>query len=641
MAGKRRQKIRGVQQISLRRKLVTAAGISFSIFMACAFTVFQLAGTRPGYAYQKAIFDHADAVQVEGAVLRGTRNRPVLHIPVKVSGEGTGLDLRTISFTAGGTTMPLQAQIRNARLWYTGTINEFQTGRLCGATLPVVPAGNFEITCNLRLAAGLHHFWLTFDIPASAKPLAAIDAECNYVQVGMDKFLPFMHSPPGAREVLDNVPLYSTGSSKPGRETQWNTMRDGSGTMVTNLDSTRHTLFIQPGHKVECTAPVSVHSVCIEREGMLRIEAVLSASRLVIEEKGVLRHDDGDGREIDMLVMHGGSSLMHNHHGVMAGRRHQMSGSAEVVFYRLHESSVNGPVIWGSVLVFDTRMHAVDISRMFNQVRGDFEVRRTGMDGYLYCGRNADMHIGGNLEITGGVFRGADDAQLKLRVDGSLVVRDGYFSDAVHAGAGRTVMQLSGHAILEGGQFHFDKGKSGHSSLQLVPSGIMHDVSVWRQGSCDTRLGDLHIPENKEVQIEKGWLGKVSEGYTVTIASGGTLMCGRYPVAGPGGFVLEDRATLGIGNIHGINSESDQGNILTGHRRFSSGATYIFSSASSPQVAGEFRTRPEPHTVRSVVVNKESAEQVVVLPAALRIKGDPVVRMGIVRRAAPVSKNVN
>ncbi|MDO7875781.1 T9SS type A sorting domain-containing protein [Hymenobacter sp. ASUV-10] len=86
---------------------------------------------------------------------------------------------------------------------------------------------------------------------------------------------------------------------------------------------------------------------------------------------------------------------------------------------------------------------------------------------------------------------------------------------------------------------------------------------------------------------------------TLTVASGGSLLTACQPLTGPGSFVLEAGATLGICDPAGITRSGPSGSVqLTGTRTFSDDAYYRYL-ASSAQVTGDGL----PALVRELQVN--------------------------------------
>lgn len=68
---------------------------------------------------------------------------------------------------------------------------------------------------------------------------------------------------------------------------------------------------------------------------------------------------------------------------------------------------------------------------------------------------------------------------------------------------------------------------------------------------------------------------------TLRVASGGTLATSGNIVTGPGSFVLENGATLGIGSAEGISSSGSTGDIqVSGARTYNVGATYEYVDAA-------------------------------------------------------------
>jgi len=96
--------------------------------------------------------------------------------------------------------------------------------------------------------------------------------------------------------------------------------------------------------------------------------------------------------------------------------------------------------------------------------------------------------------------------------------------------------------------------------------------------------------------------GNISVEGTITVQSGGTLICGTNVISSQPGtygtFNLQSGATIQIGNTSGITSYAASGNIQTFSRFYSTGANYVYNGISA-QVTGNAL----PSTVNTLTIN--------------------------------------
>lgn len=131
---------------------------------------------------------------------QGTANNCIIGMQVVTSATGTPVDLTSFSFSANGTTDT--ANIRNIKVWYTGTNPAFSAAAQFGTTMAQLPVSTtFQVNGIQALANGTNYFWLTYDINVSSPIGNLVDAECLQVTVAGIPYTPSVAAPAGSREI--------------------------------------------------------------------------------------------------------------------------------------------------------------------------------------------------------------------------------------------------------------------------------------------------------------------------------------------------------------------------------------------------------------------------------------------------------
>ena len=146
-------------------------------------------------------------------VPRGFANQEIIGITINTSGAQSPLSASEFTFTTTGTTNPA-LDIKNGKLFYTGSYPTFETSNQIGSTV-VSPNGSFVIDGNQQLSEGNNYFWLTFDILPTATLGNFVDATCTGITIGSST-VPSVTSPVGTRMIDLNYCL--GGSSVPTSE---------------------------------------------------------------------------------------------------------------------------------------------------------------------------------------------------------------------------------------------------------------------------------------------------------------------------------------------------------------------------------------------------------------------------------------
>lgn len=131
---------------------------------------------------------------------QGAVHNQIIGVQVLTSATGTPINLSQLDFNTNGTTDT--ANIRNIKVWYTGTNSAFNTSSQFGTTLNTLPGStNFSITGSQALSNGTNYFWLTYDINPLATVGNVVDAECTSVTIEGIPQLPTITAPAGSRQI--------------------------------------------------------------------------------------------------------------------------------------------------------------------------------------------------------------------------------------------------------------------------------------------------------------------------------------------------------------------------------------------------------------------------------------------------------
>ncbi len=130
-------------------------------------------------------------------VSANSTNNEVIGVEVVTTGSTSPLDATSFTFNTTGTNDVVN-DIANATLWYTGTSGTFATTTQVGSVVSN-PNGTFTINGTQTLSSGTNHFWLSYDVQASATLGNIIDAQCTSVTVDGTSHTPSTTNPSGNR----------------------------------------------------------------------------------------------------------------------------------------------------------------------------------------------------------------------------------------------------------------------------------------------------------------------------------------------------------------------------------------------------------------------------------------------------------
>lgn len=609
-----------------RLKLTMIAAIaSISGLVVMLLIIFNLTKEEESKADNAMTFKGADTMQDTSKVLRGSINQRIIGVMIETNGKGNSLKLGSIKFNAKGTSQPVANAVENARLWYTGTSNDFNLNQQVGNTIIKITESSFSFNSTLLLATGRNYFWLTFDIKAEAPSGPGfIDAQCEEISIGAITYSPYVTAPEGKRFTESNIPYYSIGNNVVNNVNAWNSKRDGTGTSPKSLQTARHTYFVQAGHHMINSSATNLHALVVEKGGELRITSPLRISNMNIACGGTVQMDATvtDYYSFEDFTMDNGANYIHNNTGYMPGLHCNFAASSNQVFFQYGKATFPDCIAWGNLTIDATSPINLDLENCISTIKGNFEIKRTAKDNYIYIGQGDTISVGGSLIVSGGKFMGiagTGKGMLVLNVANNVMVKSGAMYDAgfISNETAGTILNVKGNVNLMAGTFDFARSKAGRSVINFCN---VNDESHWNQkNSCEVALSNLNILENCVLHITGDKLGDIASGNVLHVNRRAKLMCGKYPVAGEGGFELDDFATLGIGHPAGISSMEQSGNIITAKRLFHSGAYYYYYMGENPQQTGLFDTKPDQKTIRSLIIQKDKQTQTVSLSQELAV----------------------
>ncbi len=141
-------------------------------------------------------------------IFRPLPNQEIIRMQINTSGTLSPVVANTFHLSTLGTNN--LANISNAKLWYTGSVNSFnfKTATQVGNVV-ASPSGSFSITgVTQALAEGQNFFFLTYDVTASATANDSADATFDSLKVGTTNYVPTVGNPAGRRIIRPATAIY-------------------------------------------------------------------------------------------------------------------------------------------------------------------------------------------------------------------------------------------------------------------------------------------------------------------------------------------------------------------------------------------------------------------------------------------------
>ncbi|HKR04231.1 MAG TPA: BNR-repeat neuraminidase N-terminal domain-containing protein, partial [Bacteroidia bacterium] len=425
----RSNRLKPSNRLKTSAKLALAvAGTTIAALIVLLFIFFNLSKQENSFGQSLMVFESADVLQDTSSVFRGSINQAILGVEVKTSGNKNPVKLANITFSASGTSLPVIKNIENARLWFTGNDNNFNTSVQIGQTLPQITENNFDIIVNRQLNPGKNYFWLTCDIKADAAAKnGTIDAQCISLRIGTNTFIPMLSSPAGKKKIFSNTPYFSTGHSGFNQPDMWNSKRDGSGREPDKQDDLNNCYFIQSGHNLTNTSETILGSVIIEKHGCLKAKQPLNANYLLVTDGGIYQQEFSikEGNPVKNFKMDNGANYIHLNDGKLPGVKKYFSPHSNQCFYQYSAETFSEKVVCGNVLINSAQGSTLDISNAFKNIQGDLELHKTGMNNFLFVGKTDTLNIGGSLIFSGGTFvaSGLSNTSVVINIGEDLIMK--------------------------------------------------------------------------------------------------------------------------------------------------------------------------------------------------------------------------
>jgi hypothetical protein len=125
-------------------------------------------------------------------------NNNVIGFEVVTSATGSPINITSLDVATTGTdSLP---DITNLKVWYTGSSSAFATTAQFGSTV-INPGATQTVTGNQSLTNGANHFWVTYDIAATATVGHNVDGEITSATVGGMSQIPSVSAPAGVRQI--------------------------------------------------------------------------------------------------------------------------------------------------------------------------------------------------------------------------------------------------------------------------------------------------------------------------------------------------------------------------------------------------------------------------------------------------------
>jgi len=624
------------QQTAVKNKLrltLVATMTAITGLVVLLIVVFNLTKREEGRAQTSMTFKQATSIQDTTGILRGSIHQKIIGVVVETSGKGTPVKINSFTFAATGTSLPIELNIENARLWYTGNDPSFSVQQTVGSTIPTIDEKPFVFAASQTLLPGKNFFWLSFDVKAEASNTPGIvDAVCKEIRIGAISYLPVVGDPMGKRFVQNNNPYYSMGNFSLNKVNSWNSKRDGSGTPPRQMSEARNSYFIQAGHRMISSTGSNLQTLVVEKGGELRITSPLRLNAMYVAFGGIVQMDTciNDFYSFNEFHMDYGAMYIHNSTGCFPGQSNKLNPGSTQLFFKYGPNTFRPEIFFGNLVLDASEVLTEDLGGMIEHIQGDFEIRKTGSENSgIYFKGNNKLSIGGNFIMAGGNFYGASNGILECSVAEDFIVKGGVFND-VKSTSNKTgtamKMQVMGDVILLNGVFATDKSITS----EFVMSGP--GTSRWIQKPlCKVALGNVTVAAKHSVLLKGEVFGEISQGRSLQINEDAEFFCEQVIVKGEGTFTLLKNAVLAIGHSEGIYSKGAKGNIQTAKRLFHSGATYYYYTASNPQESGVFETYPNNKTVAKLIVNKASTSQVLNLSQDFVVGNSCKVTLGDIR----------
>ena len=552
------------------------------------------------------------------SVYSGMRDVPVLKVTITTRGTGNRLSITDITFSAWGTSQPVNDIITNARLWYTAGEPVFLMTRQYGNTIEQFSEGDFIFNARQLLQEGSNHFWLAYDTGTPMGEEIHMDAEMIRTTIGTLVMEPDISAPAGQIKIKSNTPWYSTGSTDIASLESWNSRRDGSGNRPANFSKSSGTFHIQAGHSMLNKLNACLPSLIIERNGTLINETSVSADLLLVNQGGTLMNKTnhpGNGKLKKLRVENGGMYVHATEQDLIA-KNAVFAEKSTATFLQTPSGDDQAEMVFGNVVIAEKIQSELHVNFPLSHVKGDLEIRGSGLASQVILSSGNALQISGDLVVNNATLILSSKGKTQnITIGKKFYIKNGSVTD----GSGMVNIEMGNDFLL----------KEGALSLKHPESTVVinkPNTHWYQSGNCI--LPNVVIQSGAALTIKSENFGEIGRMHKFKVSEGAILDCDYSVITGSGKFEIEAGATLLTSHPKGICSDDNEGSIQTTGRSFSSAANYHFTGAASPQLSGNFETTPMPGTVKNLIIHKSDIAGVVVLQTDINCTGEFVRKRG-------------
>lgn len=409
---------------------------------------------------------------------------------------------------------------------------------------------------------------------------------------------------------------------------QWQSY-DGSSWVNTTTpptSSNANIITIRNGHTVTVTAAVSVDQVVVESGGKVTVNNVTmtiangTGDDFVVNGTVELTGTNGVITPTGNLIFNAGSTYIHNrttNGGIIPTATWDPSSTCVItgltsglgtlagVTQTFGNVTFNCPLLtsWGGDLPDTQRPVAI---------LGDLTMIASGASGaerdFGLCngdGATQSLSIGGDLIITGGIYRISYRNNVTHHIAGDIIITGGsLLMNSTETGTGQSgigTINVNGNVEITSGTLNF--GQSGRcdaddNGILNISGNFTHSGgTITEEGGA---TGDVINFAGTTIQTYTSG-GTVANLVNFNVNSGAILYMGTSLLGNgsAGTFTLANGGTLGIGDAAGITTSGATGNIrVSGTRTYNTGANYIYNGTAAQDTGNGL-----PATVNSLVFN--------------------------------------
>jgi len=129
----------------------------------------------------------------------GKMDQHIIGVEIVTTGTAEPIEVTAFSVNANGSSIPVLNNIENAKIFYTGVSDRFETIHPFGSTVASPTIATFDVTGVQPLVTGTNYFWLTFDTKPGANIGEVVDAECVMITINGTGHVPATTAPAGNR----------------------------------------------------------------------------------------------------------------------------------------------------------------------------------------------------------------------------------------------------------------------------------------------------------------------------------------------------------------------------------------------------------------------------------------------------------